>query len=65
MKYELIEERNLFSTFGITDGLSESELEQVGGEFCVNCSCLAKIECSCYQKISCTCNAKTSTGGGY
>ena len=65
MKYELIEERNLFSTFGITDGLSESELEQIGGGISFGCTCLGKIDCTCYSKISCTCNVQTSNGGGH
>ena len=58
MKYELIEERNLFSTFGITDGLSESELEQIGGELCIGVT-----YCNCYGLVQCTCNTKTSNTG--
>ncbi|MCF0126617.1 MAG: hypothetical protein HUJ68_12865 [Clostridia bacterium] len=39
MKYEIIEERNLFTTFGITDGLTEVEMEQAGGLFdCTKCN---------------------------
>lgn len=59
MKYELIEERNLFSTFGITDGLSESELEQVGGDINI---CF-RTTCSCNVRTDCTCNVKTNNTG--
>ncbi len=59
MKYELIEERNLFSTFGITDGLSENELEQVGGDINI---CF-RVTCGCNVQTPCTCNVKTNNTG--
>ena len=31
-----VEEKNLYSSFGLTDGLSDCELEDINGGWCVN-----------------------------
>lgn len=38
-----VEEKNLFASFGLVDGLSENELDDINGGFTINITCTFSI----------------------